>query len=198
MIAHGPGTSITHDYPTTCLSCHLSIFYGAQGATKKWLEDKARYDVFSVRKYAWDRIGDHAAAEQREALRMFEAARLLNFTYVKQHDLGSEDVDILEEVFPFVTTAVLHQLIVEKDQYSIAATNADAGYDLWDFWHDNRKKLPTWYGVAKDVALIQPSSAFMERVFSILRACTDERQESCYSDRIAASAMLKYNRGSRG
>ena len=49
--------------------------------------------------------------------------------------------------------------------------------------------------VAKDIALIQPSSAFMERVFSILRACLDERQETCYSDRITASALLRYNRG---
>ena len=48
---------------------------------------------------------------------------------------------------------------------------------------------------AKDLALMQPSSAFMERVFSIIRACMDERQESSYSDRIAASALLKYNRG---
>ena len=53
-------------------------------------------------------------------------------------------------------------------------------------------ELPRWYGVAKEVALIQPSSAFMERVFSILRACMDERQESSFSDRIAASALLKY------
>ena len=44
--------------------------------------------------------------------------------------------------------------------------------------------------------MIQPSSAFfMEQVFSILRACLDERQETCYSDRIRASALLKYNRG---
>ena len=34
---------------------------------------------------------------------------------------------------------------------------------------------------------MQPSSAFMERVFSILRACMDERQDSSYSDRIAVS-----------
>ena len=54
--------------------------------------------------------------------------------------------------------------------------------------------MPAWYNVAKDVALIQPSSAFMERVFSILRSCMDERQEQCYSDRIAASALLKYTR----
>ena len=54
--------------------------------------------------------------------------------------------------------------------------------------------MPAWYNVAKDVALIQPSSAFMERVFSILCSYMDERQEQCYSDRIAASALLKYNR----
>ena len=55
--------------------------------------------------------------------------------------------------------------------------------------------MPAWYDVAKDVALIQPSSAFMERVFSILRACMNERQEQqCYSDRIAALTLLKYNR----
>ena len=42
---------------------------------------------------------------------------------------------------------------------------------------------------------MQSSSAFMERVFSILRACMDKRQESSYSDRTAASALLKYKRG---
>ena len=38
----------------------------------------------------------------------------------------------------------------------------------------------------------------MERVFSILRCCFDERQQSVYSDRICASALLKYNRGRAG
>ena len=42
---------------------------------------------------------------------------------------------------------------------------------------------------------MQPSSALMERVFSILRASMDEMQDSSYSDRIAVSALLKYNRG---
>ncbi|CAM9778581.1 unnamed protein product, partial [Ascophyllum nodosum] len=130
----------------------------------------------------------------RATIRLFEAARLLNFTYVKQHELDATEIDILQEVFPCVTPAALLQLVAEKDQYNIAASNADVGYDLWAFWHDNRLNVPAWYDVAKDASLIQPSSAFMERVFSILRACMDERQESCYSDRIAASALLKYNR----
>ena len=52
-----------------------------------------------------------------------------------------------------------------KDEYHILASNADAGHDLWQFRHGNRLKLPRWYDVAKDFALIQPPSAFMKRVF---------------------------------
>ena len=128
-----------------------------------------------------------------------EAARLLNFTYVKLHPLDISDIELLEDVSPFVNTDdVVHNLELEKNDYNIAASNnADAGHDLSAFWHDNRLKLPFWYNVAKDIALIQPSSAFMERVFSILRAYLDERQETCYSDRIRASALLKYNRGKK-
>ena len=127
-----------------------------------------------------------------------EAARLLNFTYVKLHPLDISDIEILKDVFPFVNTDdVVHNLELEKTDYNIAASNnADAGHDVWAFWHDNGLELPFWYNVAKDIALIRPSSAFMERVFSILRACLDERQETCYSDRIRASTLLiKYNRG---
>lgn len=58
-----------------------------------------------------------------------------------------------------------------------------------------RTKLPTWHALVLVVALLQPSSAFMERVFSILRSCFDDRQEHVYSDRICAAALLKYNRG---
>ena len=119
------------------------------------------------------------------------------FFYVKLHSLDISDTEILEDVLPFVNTDdVVHNLELEKNDSNIATSNnADAGHDLWAFWHDNRLKLPFWYNIAKDMALIQPSFAFMERVFSILRACLDERQQTCYSDRIRASALLKYNRG---
>ena len=80
--------------------------------------------------------------------------------------------------------------MAEKDEYHIAASSVDVEYDLWEFWRDNRMRIPHWYSVAKDMTLMQPSSAFMERVFSILRACMDERQESSYSDRIASSALV--------
>ena len=59
------------------------------------------------------------------------------------------------------------------DAYNVAAAETDAGYVLWAIWHDNRLKPPAWCNVAKDVALIQPCSAYMERVFVILRVCVD-------------------------
>ena len=81
---------------------------------------------------------------------------------------------------------MLHNLEVEMDLYNTAASQTSSGYDLWAFW-DNREILPAWFKVAQDVALIQPSSAFIEWVFSTLRS---------YSDRIAAATLLKYNRAS--
>ena len=112
------------------------------------------------------------------AARQYYKFTRLNYTYYR--DIGR----------PYVIT---HKHA--KDEYHILASNTDAGYDLWQFRHDYRLKLPRWYDVAKDIASIQPSFAFMERVYAILRACMDERQESSFSDLIAASAFLKYNRG---
>ena len=83
---------------------------------------------------------------------------------MKLHPLDISDIEILEDVSPFVNTDdVVHNLELEKTDFNIAASNnADAGHDLWAFWHSNKLKLPFWYNVAKDIALIQPSSAFME------------------------------------
>ena len=78
---------------------------------------------------------------------------------MKLHSLDISDIEILEEVFSFVNTDVVHYLELEKADYNIAASNTDAGHDLWAFWYNNRLKLPFWYNIAKDTALIQPSSA---------------------------------------
>ena len=78
---------------------------------------QARDDTLAVRKYAWDRIGDHEGAQLRGTIRMFEAARLFNFTYVKLHPLDISDIEILEEVFPLVKTDVVHNLELEKPDY---------------------------------------------------------------------------------
>ena len=130
-------------------------------------------------------------------MEIFKAAKLVDFTYMKQHMYTNDDIMELK-VFPFVTNDIVDKLVLEKDNYRVAATNVDVEYDLLSFWRDNRIRLPTWHSVAMDLALIQPSSCFIERVFSVLRMCLDSRQEQTLSDRIAASVLLKYNRGRGG
>ena len=93
-----------------------------QGATKKWFEKKARNGTLAVRKYAWDRIGDHEGAQLRCTIRMFKAVRLFNFTYMKLNLLDISDIEILKEVFPFVNADVVHNLKLEKADYNMAAS----------------------------------------------------------------------------
>ena len=97
-------------------------------------------------------------------------------THIRQNDRRDNEEGVLKHKAPsaFVKTTNVEALVAEM--YNVAAAETDAEHDLWAFWHNNRLKLPAWYNVAKDVALIQPSSAFMERVFSILRVCMDSRQ----------------------
>ena len=53
--------------------------------------------------------------------------------------------------------------------------------------------LPKWASAACRVALIQPSSAAAEHVFSILASSFGKQQESSLEDYIQLSAMMQYN-----
>ncbi|CAB1109606.1 unnamed protein product [Ectocarpus sp. CCAP 1310/34] len=112
---------------------------------------------------------------------MFKAAKLTDFAFMKSKKYSDDTIRSLK-VFPFVKSKMVKGLLKEKEDYYMAASDTDI-------------ELPTWHALVLDVALLQPSSSFMERVFSILRCCFNERQEHVYSDRICASALLKYNRG---
>ena len=47
---------------------------------------------------------------------------------------------------------------------------------------------------AKQVLLVQPSSAAAERAFSLLSAAFSDRQDSALADYLQASVMLQYNK----
>ncbi|CAB1111675.1 unnamed protein product [Ectocarpus sp. CCAP 1310/34] len=82
----------------------------------------------------------------------------------------SDDTIRSLKVLPFVKSKMVKGLLKEKEDYYMAASDTDIEYGHMAFWKDNKKKrLPTWHALVLDVALLQPSSAFMERVFSILR-----------------------------
>ena len=62
------------------------------------------------------------------------------------------------------------------------------------FWNGHEDDLPNWSKAARQVLLVQPSSASSERVFSLLRNSFGERQHSSLQDYIEASLMLQYNK----
>ena len=68
---------------------------------------------------------------------------------------------------------------------------------LWKFWQASMIQLPNWYKAAKEVALIMPSSAFVERCFSIYESLFDEDQQAALHDRREASVMLRVNNDQR-
>lgn len=66
----------------------------------------------------------------------------------------------------------------------------------WEFWKRNQLKLPNFHKAAAYVAICAPSSATVERLFSLLCSFTDQQRRS-KADYIKASVMQRYNNNMR-
>ena len=65
---------------------------------------------------------------------------------------------------------ILNNLKSELPQYIAKAAETSPEIDVTSWWVEHADELPHWSTVVKMVALIQPSSVAVERVFSILTA----------------------------
>ena len=61
------------------------------------------------------------------------------------------------------------------------------------WWKKHPEELPKWCNAALKVALVQPSSAAAEHVFSVLKSSYGQQQELTLQDHIECSLMLQYN-----
>ena len=61
------------------------------------------------------------------------------------------------------------------------------------FWVDNKTTLPAWYSVVEKLWLVQPSSAMMERVFSVLNNVFGKQQTSALNDLVETTVMVRFN-----
>lgn len=66
-------------------------------------------------------------------------------------------------------------------------------HNLWEFWKSQRLALPCWFGVATILVLIQPSSAFNERCFSLVKASTKPTQNGEYEETFQGRALAICN-----
>ena len=131
-------------------------------------------------------------ASMKEPLAAFKAARL--FSPSKLHEVrpDAQTIDSLTS-FPSISPSI-PALKEEFPLYVAAAEDVDPSYDPLVFWKEYESTLPTWSQAARQVLLVQPSSAASERVFSLLRNSFGERQHSSLQDYIKASLMLQYNK----
>ena len=70
-------------------------------------------------------------------------------------------------------------------------TTADVNPMTW--WPNHVTELPTFASVAKRIALLAPTSAESERVFSLLKSHISNRQHHLLQESLEATLMLKYN-----
>jgi hypothetical protein len=64
---------------------------------------------------------------------------------------------------------------------------------LWQWWCQQRVRLPGWFGVVRVLCLIQPSSAVMERFFSTIKSQTSAQQNAEYEDTLQGRARAIFN-----
>ena len=95
-------------------------------------------------------------------------------------------------------TAVLVADATAKQALAVAAAVEVANAALFqsdtDFWDAHQLTLPTWWAASNEIALISPSSASAERLFSLLTQGFDSSQMACLSDYKFASAAIRYNK----
>ena len=73
----------------------------------------------------------------------------------------------------------------------LSAPERSAAVSVW--WAKYAKDLPAWAELARLVFLASPSSAAVERVFSILRNTFDAGQKLALEDYVETSLLLQYN-----
>ena len=123
----------------------------------------------------------------------FKAARLFLPHKVDQMKPDAPAIDSLK-AFPFLDNpTVLDALKQELATYLAKAADTSPSVQPLLWWKNNSEDLPNWSAAVRKVALVQPSSAAAERVFSLLTCSFGAQQDLTLQDYIECSLMLQYN-----
>ena len=129
-------------------------------------------------------------------LAAFKASRLFNPNTVKFLNPDASSVDTLS-VIPFFNQEEITALKRELPSYlaKIEAIDNDdsSDVDCLKFWKSSESTLPQWAAAVKKILIVQPSSAAVERVFSMLNNAFKDKQQNSLQDYIEVSTMLRYN-----
>jgi hypothetical protein len=133
-------------------------------------------------------------------LRVLRACRLFGYQYI-----ANQPLEALEDELAYLNSIVfcLNTIATEGNVYTAElaeykafatlAHNAAEPMSVATFWNQHAIKLPHWYQASRDIALITPSSATSERVFSLLSQGFDSSQTRALQDYKSTAVMLRYN-----
>ena len=125
-----------------------------------------------------------------DALAVFKAARLFSPHKLKVMQPVATSVDSLA-LFQFLNQdEILTGLKEELPAYIAKCSDVSPEISAVEWWKINCHGLLRWSNAAKQVLLLQPSSAAAERVFSLLTASFSEQQQHSLNNYVET---LQYN-----
>lgn len=105
-------------------------------------------------------------------------------------DINNDTNNGLQEIYKAEWKKYRRVAILEK-------AKGETACDLWSFWRNQKLNLPKMFRLAKEIALIVPSSATVERLFSIFNATYGDRQDSALQDYKSIGVKLRFNENFR-
>ena len=172
---------------------------GAGAACKQAWVEYAKSCCYRAVDYYREEVVNHPMAA------MMKAAATANPDWMRR--VLPPSTEALRELLdPMVESDFITQVMVEGlvEEYTLYRTifvqqnfyteKQDVkNYRLLAFWEMHKKALPKWRAFAHLCYLLQPSSACVERAFSILKAIYTKHQTRTLVDLISVSLMLRYN-----
>jgi len=170
----------------------------------------------SVKQYVLDKIGGEPGSVLLEQVALFQALRVFHpttFLNLYGPNGGGITEEFLRTALPFLgydlpsemserdrEAAVARRARQPADEMNAYATAArdyrpgdDEPDDLIEWWRRNARVLPHWSAAARLAMLYQPSSAMVERIFSILNNKYKDSQSRILEGHLIASVMCSYN-----
>jgi len=145
----------------------------------------------------YEKMSSDTSNRLSSTLDILRVCRLFGFKFIASVDLEALEAEIYKVSFICIGHRYIDNLQAELSDYKkIADATVQNLPDEDDvtFWKRHQLVLKYWYIVSREIAIITPSSATVERLFSLLSQGFDKSQDSCLSDYKAASVSLRYNR----
>ena len=130
----------------------------------------------------------------KAALEVFKCCRLFSPHKIREMNPTALSLDQDLASIPFFNNTERAGLKDELPTYLSKVADLDDGYDPLEWWKSNASALPCWSRAAKNILLVQPSSAAAERVFSLLKSSFGDQQDNSLKDYVESSLMLQYNK----